>query len=257
MTNRLSQYEQGAPFEGDYAKTLKKLQKRLAKLQARHIVHNGRTLIVFQGWDAAGKGGAIKRMSAHWDPRYYQVYPISAPTQEEKEKHFLWRFWNKLPRAKEITILDRSYYGRVLVERIEGYATETEWRRGYDEINEFEAQQGDIGTKIIKIFIHVTQEAQDHRLKERMKDPSKRWKITQDDFRNRDKREAYAQAMEDMFENNDTRWAPWKIIDGNDKKAARIAILEYVADQMESCLSTEFPELDPEIAALGKTAFGE
>lgn len=253
----LSKYEKGIPYDGDYAKSLKKLQKRLAKLQALHIVHDCKTMIIFQGWDAAGKGGAIKRMCAFWDPRFYEVYPISAPTQEEKEKHFLWRFWNKLPRAKEITVLDRSYYGRVLVERVEGYASETEWRRGYDEINEFEAQQGDIGTKIIKIFIHVTQEAQDRRLKERMEDPSKRWKITKDDFRNREKREAYTQAMEEMFENNDTRWAPWKIIDGNDKKAARIAILEYVADQMESCSPTDFPELNPEIAALGKAAFGD
>lgn len=253
----LSKYEKGIPYDGDYAKSLKKLQKRLAKLQALHIVHDCKTMIIFQGWDAAGKGGAIKRMCAFWDPRFYEVYPISAPTQEEKEKHFLWRFWNKLPRAKEITVLDRSYYGRVLVERVEGYASETEWRRGYDEINEFEAQQIDIGTKIIKIFIHVTQEAQDRRLKERMEDPSKRWKITKDDFRNREKREAYTQAMEEMFENNDTRWAPWKIIDGNDKKAARIAILEYVADQMESCSPTDFPELNPEIAALGKAAFGD
>lgn len=256
MANRLSEYEQGKPFKGDYAKTLKKLQKRLAELQARHIVHDCRTLIVFQGWDAAGKGGAIKRMSAFWDPRFYQVYPITAPTQEEKEKHFLWRFWNKLPRAKEITVLDRSYYGRVLVERVEGYATEAEWRRGYDEINEFEAQQGDIGTKIIKIFIHVTQEAQDRRLKERMVDPSKRWKITKDDFRNREKRDAYAAAMEEMFANNDTRWAPWKIIDGNDKKSARLAILEYVADQLETHVPSEFPELDPELVEMAKNSFG-
>lgn len=253
----LSKYEKGIPFDGDYAKTLKKLQKRLAKLQALHIIHDCKTMIVFQGWDAAGKGGAIKRMGAFWDPRYYEVYPISAPTQEEKEKHFLWRFWNKLPRSKEIVILDRSYYGRVLVERVEGYANESEWRRGYDEINEFEAQQIDIGTKIIKIFIHVTQEAQDERLKGRMEDPSKRWKITKDDFRNRSKREEYAQAMEEMFVNNDTRWAPWKIIDGNDKKSARLAILEYVADQLEEHVPSEFPEIDDELSKMAQEVFGE
>ena len=253
----LSKYEDGTPFDGDYAKALKKLQKRLAKLQALHIVHDCKTMIIFQGWDAAGKGGAIKRMSAFWDPRYYEVYPISAPTQEEKEKHFLWRFWNKLPRSKEIIVLDRSYYGRVLVERVEGYASESEWRRGYDEINEFEAQQIDIGTKIIKIFIHVSQEAQDKRLKERLEDPSKRWKITKDDFRNRSKREEYAQAMEEMFINNDTRWAPWKIIDGNDKKAARLAILEYVADQLEVHVPTDFPEVDEELSQMATEAFGE
>jgi len=253
----LSKYEKGIPFDGDYAKSLKKLQKRLAKLQALHIVHDCKTMIVFQGWDAAGKGGAIKRMCAFWDPRFYEVYPISAPTQEEKEKHFLWRFWNKLPRSKEIAVLDRSYYGRVLVERVEGYASESEWRRGYDEINEFEAQQIDIGTKIIKIFIHVTQEAQDERLKGRLEDPSKRWKITKDDFRNRAKREEYAQAMEEMFVNNDTRWAPWKIIDGNDKKAARLAILEYVADQLEAHVPSDFPEVDEELSQMASEVFGE
>ncbi len=251
----LSKYEQGIPFDGDYAKALKKLQKRLAKLQALHIVHDCKSMIIFQGWDAAGKGGAIKRMCAFWDPRYYEVYPISAPTQEEKEKHFLWRFWTKLPRAKEITVLDRSYYGRVLVERVEGFASESEWRRGYDEINEFEAQQIDIGTKIIKIFIHVTPKAQDERLKERLENPSKRWKITKDDFRNREKREAYAQAMEEMFVNNDTRWAPWKIIDGNDKKAARLAILDYVADQLAAHVPADFPEAEDELSKMAAEAF--
>jgi len=141
MTVNLSEYETGEFFDGNYAKALKKLQKRLAKLQALHIIHDCRTMIVFEGWDAAGKGGAIKRLSTFWDPRYYEVYPITAPTKEEKEKHFLWRFWSKLPGAKEIAILDRSYYGRVLVERVEGFASEVEWRRGYDEINEFESQQ--------------------------------------------------------------------------------------------------------------------
>ncbi|MGL5838527.1 MAG: polyphosphate kinase 2 family protein, partial [Sphingorhabdus sp.] len=157
----LSKFESGKKYSGNYDNDLADLQDKLAELQALHIVHGCRTLIVFEGWDAAGKGGAIKRLTAQWDPRYYQVYPISAPTPEEKERHFLWRFWNKLPRAKEISVLDRSHYGRVLVERVEGYCSEAEWRRGYDEINEFEQRQAEIGTKIIKLFLHVTQETQD------------------------------------------------------------------------------------------------
>ncbi len=255
MTIRLSDYENCQPYEGNYGKDLKKLQKRLARLQALLIVHSRKAMIVFEGWDAAGKGGAIKRMSTFWDPRYYQVHSIAAPTKEEKEKHFLWRFWNKLPCTQEIAVLDRSYYGRVLVERVEGFASEKEWRRGYDEINEFEAQQCDIDTKIIKIFLHITQESQDERLKERMEEPSKRWKLTADDFRNRSKRAAYQEAIEDMFAHNDTRWAPWKVIDSNDQKTARLAILKYVADQLEDYLPSEFPDVDDDVAALAREAF--
>jgi AMP-polyphosphate phosphotransferase len=252
MTINLSDYEAGAPFEGDYDKKLKKLQKRLAELQSLHILHGCRTLILLEGWDAAGKGGAIKRMTANLDPRYFQVYPISAPTAEEKAKHFLWRFWSKLPGPNEIHIWDRSHYGRVLVERVEGFCSETEWRRGYDEINEFESQQVEIGTKLIKIFLHVTQETQDTVLKERLDEPSKRWKVTADDFRNRGKRDAYQTAIEDMFGQTDTRWAPWKVFDANDQEATRIAVMEHVVSELESHVPQEFPELELEIEKLAK-----
>jgi AMP-polyphosphate phosphotransferase len=256
MNIKLSDYETGAKFDGNYDKRLAKLQDRLAELQSLHILHNCRTLIVFEGWDASGKGGAIKRLTANMDPRYFEVYPISAPTKEEKDKHFLWRFWNKLPGPQEIHILDRSHYGRVLVERVEGFCTDAEWRRGYDEINEFEAQQGDIGTKIIKIFLHVTQESQDKVLQERLKDPAKRWKVTEEDFRNREKRDAYLDAIHDMFEQTNTRWAPWKVFDGNNQKAARIAVLQHIVAQLEVTVPQEFPETDPAIAALADKAFG-
>jgi polyphosphate kinase 2 (PPK2 family) len=256
MKIKLSEYETGAKFDGNYDKKLAKLQDRLAELQSLHILHNCRTLIVFEGWDAAGKGGAIKRLTANLDPRYFEVYPISAPTSEEKAKHFLWRFWNKLPGPQEIHILDRSHYGRVLVERVEGFCTETEWRRGFDEINEFEAQQGDIGTNIIKIFLHVTQASQDEVLQERLADPAKRWKVTAEDFRNRQKRESYLDAMHDMFEQTNTRWAPWKVFDGNNQKSARIAVLSYVIERLETAVPQEFPDVDPEITALAATAFG-
>jgi AMP-polyphosphate phosphotransferase len=256
MTIDLSNYESGAKYSGDYDEDLAKLQDRLAELQSLHILHKCRTLIAIEGWDAAGKGGAIKRLTANLDPRYYQVYSISAPTAEEKDKHFLWRFWSKLPGKCDINILDRSHYGRVLVERVEGFCSETEWRRGYDEINEFESQQADIGTKVIKIFLHVTQETQDKVLSERLDDPAKRWKVTAEDFRNRAKRADYLDAMDDMFKHTDTRWAPWQVIDGNNQKAARIAVLEYVVKELETCIPGDFPEADPAIVKLAGEAFG-
>ncbi len=255
MTIDLSNYETGTKYSGDYDEDLAKLQDRLAVLQSLHILHKWRTLIAIEGWDAAGKGGAIKRLTANLDPRYYQVYSISAPTTEEKDKHFLWRFWNKLPGKCDINILDRTHYGRVLVERVEGFCSEAEWRRGYDEINEFESQQADIGTKVIKIFLHVTQETQDKVLSERLDDPTKRWKVTAEDFRNRAKRADYQDAMHDMFKHTDTRWAPWQVIDGNNQKAARIAVLEYVTQELEACIPGDFPEADPAIVKLAGEAF--
>lgn len=256
MTIDLADFERGKKYDGNYDKALAKLQDRLAELQALHIIHGCRSLIVFEGWDAAGKGGAIKRLTANWDPRYFEVYPISAPTAEEKDKHFLWRFWNKLPGKGSISIWDRSHYGRVLVERIEGFCSEAEWRRGYDEINEFESRQGEIGTKIIKIFLHVTQEKQDKVLTERLDDPAKRWKVGLEDFRNRDKRPAYLEAMADMFARTDTRWAPWKVIDGNNQKAARIAVLEHVVAELEASVPQGFPEPDPAVIEQAKKDMG-
>lgn len=250
----LSEYETGAGHEGEYGKTLKRLQKKLAVQQSLHIVHKRKTLIVFEGWDAAGKGGAIKRMTARWDPRYFEAYSIAAPTAEEKDKHFLWRFWSKLPGSREISVLDRSHYGRVLVERVENFATETEWRRGYDEINEFEAQQCDIGTKVIKIFLHVTKNTQERVLQERLDTPSKRWKVTEEDFRNLAKRDEYFTAINEMFEHTNTRWAPWKVFDGNNQKAARIAVLEHVIAELEASIPQDFPEADPAVVKKAKNA---
>ena len=185
MTIDLSNFEAGAPYSGNYATDIAKLQKRLAHIQVAHIVNKRRAVVMFEGWDAAGKGGAIQRLTSEWDPRYYGVWPISAPTVEEKARHFLWRFWTRLPMNGEINVFDRSWYGRVLVERVEGFASEAEWKRGYDEINEFEAQQADSGTTIVKIFLHITQAEQDKRLKDRLEHPWKRWKTGADDYRNR------------------------------------------------------------------------
>ena len=257
MSITLSDYEAGSKYPGDYEADLAALQERLSRILVAHVVHGKRSLIVCEGWDAAGKGGAIQRLTAKWDPRHFSVWPISAPSQEEKERHFLWRFWTRLPRAGEIAIFDRSWYGRVLVERVEGFATDAQWRRGYDEINEFEAQQVDDGTNIVKLFFHVTQETQDQRLKSRLAHPWKRWKVTAEDFRNRGRRDDYLVAIKDMFANTGTRWAPWHVIDGNNKKSARIAALTAVADALERSVPMKPLPLSPEIEALSKAAFAK
>lgn len=254
MTIDLSDFEAGNKYDGNYAEDLGKLQTRLAHIQVAHIVHAKRAVLLFEGWDAAGKGGIIQRMCAGWDPRNFQVWPIKAPTPDELAHHFLWRFWQKLPASGEIAVFDRSWYGRVLVERVEGFAQEAEWRRGYDEINEFEAQQVDSGTTIVKLFVHTTQKEQDKRLADRLDHPWKRWKTGADDYRNRAKRENYLAAMHDMFKRTDTRWAPWTIIDGGNKKAARIAALTAIAERLEANVDMTPPPLDPEVEAVAKEA---
>ena len=252
----LGDYEAGAKFDGDYDKALAKLQKRLSHIQTSHIVHKRRAIILFEGWDAAGKGGIIKRLSAEWDPRYFEVWPIAAPTPEELAHHFLWRFWRRLPAQHNIAIFDRSWYGRVLVERVEGFASKAEWRAGYDEINAFEAQQADTGATLVKLFVHVTQKEQDKRLKDRLEHPWKRWKTGLDDYRNRAKRTDYLDAMHEMFERTSTKAAPWTVIDGNDKKAGRIAALTAIADALEKCVPMDPPALDPEVEKVARKALG-
>jgi polyphosphate kinase 2 (PPK2 family) len=256
MAINLLEFEAGAKHKGDYDADVTALQARLERLQAAHIAHGQRSIILLEGWDAAGKGGIIKRMTAELDPRYYDVWPIGAPTAEEKARHFLWRFWTRLPGTREIGIFDRSWYGRVLVERVEGFATEAEWRKGYDEINEFEAQLTGNGTHLVKLFVHVTQGEQDKRLAERLDDPWKRWKTGPDDYRNREKRSDYLAALHDMFAQTDTRWAPWAVIDGNNKKAARIAALTRVIEVLEAKVPMTEPALDPAFAAMANKALG-
>jgi AMP-polyphosphate phosphotransferase len=252
----LRHYEAGEPYDGHYKKALAKLQKRLSHIHYAHIVHRRRAIIVFEGWDAAGKGGIIQRLTAEWDPRYFEVWPIAAPSPEEKARHFLWRFWRRLPAQHDIAIFDRSWYGRVLVERVEGLASPAEWQRGYAEINDFEAQQVAAGTTLIKLFVHVTQETQDARLRARLEHPWKRWKTGLDDYRNRAKRADYLEAMAEMFARTDTPAAPWIAIDGNDKKAARIAALSAIADALEAHVPMDPPPLDPKVEKVARKALG-
>jgi polyphosphate kinase 2 (PPK2 family) len=252
MAIDLSDYEAGADYEGDYAEDLAKLQKRLAHLSVANHLYRRTAIIVCEGWDAAGKGGAIQRLTAEIDPRSFEVWPIAAPSAEEKAHHYLWRFWKRLPGAGEIAIFDRSWYGRVLVERIEGFCSEAEWKRAYDEINEFESQLATSGALIVKLFFHVTQAEQDKRFRERLDHPWKRWKVNAEDLRNRAKRDDYLKAYADMFAHTDTHWAPWTVIDGNDKKSARIAALTRVADALAAVLPKDPPQPGPDQEALEK-----
>jgi len=250
MPINLWDYEAGAPYEGDYKEELEALQERLAHLFVSLHVHGKKAIIVCEGWDAAGKGGAIQRLTARCDPRTYRVWPIAAPTEEDKAQHYLRRFWQRMPAAGEAAIFDRSWYGRVLVERVEGLVAEAEWRRAYDEINELEAQLSHDGATIVKLFFHVTREEQDERLEKRLAHPWKRWKVTAEDVRNRERRKDYLAALKDMFDQTDTRWAPWTVIDGNDKKAARIAALARVADALAAALPAEPPPITPAMEQL-------
>ena len=256
MSITLSDFESGAKYDGDYGEDLAALQDRLGRIQAAHIAHRQRSVIMFEGWDAAGKGGIITRLTAPLDPRYFEVWPIGAPSDPEKARHFLWRFWNRLPGHRELSIFDRSWYGRVLVERVEGFASEAEWRKGFDEINEFEAQLTGSATHLVKLFVHITQDEQDKRFAARLDDPWKRWKTGPADYRNRAKRKDYLAAMDEMFAQTDTRWAPWKVIDGNNKKAARIAALTHIADTLEAAVPMTPPESDPAVVKLAHKAFG-
>lgn len=249
-------HEQPEPLDQPYGKALKQLQEKLAQVMVGHIVHRKRSVIIFEGWDAAGKGGAIKRLTAEWDPRAFSVWPISAPTEEEKAHNFLWRFWKRLPAAGEIGVFDRSWYGRVLVERVEGFAAEADWRRAYSEINQFEAQLAADGTTVIKLFLHVSAKVQDERLRARLDHPWKRWKVSAEDFRNREQRAGYLAAMEEMFEQTHTATTPWTIINGDKKKPARIAALQAIHDRLALVTPSEPPEPSEEVMRLARSAFG-
>jgi len=211
-------------------------QGRLNLLQRKAAAKDISTIVVFEGWDAAGKGGAIRRITAALDARDYQVIPIAAPTDEERARHYLWRFWRHLPRAGRMTIFDRSWYGRVLVERVEGFASGAEWRRGYGEITHFEEHLVTHGILVVKFWIHITKAEQSRRFRERAQTAHKRWKITDEDWRNRAKWSEYTLAVDEMVARTSTKVAPWTLVEGNDKLFARVKVLTTLADRMEERL---------------------
>lgn len=221
---------------GIYEKTLKKYQQRLFELEHEVYIRRIPVIILYQGWDAAGKGGNIKRLVSGMDPRGYEVVAIAAPNDIEKSHHYLWRFWMKIPKAGHITIFDRSWYGRVLVERIEGFCTNAEWKRAYQEINEMESQLTDFGAVLVKFWLHIDSDEQLRRFEARQVMPHKQWKIGEEDWRNRDKWDQYEISVEDMIRKTSTTYAPWTIVEANSKLYARIKAIKTVIEEIEKKL---------------------
>ena len=207
--------------------------------------------VVFEGWDASGKGGAIKRLVAPLDPRHVRVAQFAAPTYDEKRHHFLWRFWPVLPGWGGMAVLDRSWYGRVLVERVEGFATTEQWSRAYDEIVEFERTLAAEGMILVKLWMHVSEEEQLARFEDRRTDPLRSWKLTDEDWRNREKRPLYEAAVEEMLERTHRPSAPWHVVAGDNKRLARVSVIETVCAAVEGELAAR--GVDLELADVGST----
>ncbi|MES1261832.1 MAG: hypothetical protein ABUS49_08855 [Acidobacteriota bacterium] len=220
-----------------YVRELTRRQIHLCELSNRIHQQKRSVVIAFEGWDAAGKGGAIKRITEKMDPRGFVVFPISAPEGEDKSRHYLYRFWRRLPEGGQIAIFDRTWYGRVLVERVEGYATMDEWKRAYKEINSFERQLRDFGTILVKFWVHISRDEQLRRFEERRRIHYKAWKLTEDDWRNREKWPLYEEAVEEMLLKTTTRTAPWNLIEGNDKYWARVKTLTRLVEILSAELS--------------------
>lgn len=226
--------------EEEYKKELKKLQKRLSELH--NIIYRKKipVILCYEGWDAAGKGGNIRRIAYPLDPRGFDVHPIASPEPHELNRQYLWRFWTRLPRTGHICIFDRTWYGRVMVERLEGFCSEKDWKRAYNEINEFERQLTDWGAVLLKFWIHIDQDTQLARFNERQNTPEKQWKITEEDWRNREKWPQYETAVDEMLQKTSTENAPWFIIESNDKHYARIKALRIIVEALEKACESHF-----------------
>jgi polyphosphate kinase 2 (PPK2 family) len=222
-----------------YVRQVTERQIQLRELGYQVYLQKRPVVILFEGWDAAGKGGAIKRITEKLDPRGYVVYPIAAPEGEDKTRHYLYRFWRRLPERGQIAIFDRSWYGRVLVERVEGFAAEGEWKRAYKEINSFERQLRDFGAIVAKFWIHISREEQLRRFEERQAIGYKAWKLTDEDWRNRQKWGTYEEAVEEMLLKTSTRTAPWCLVEGNNKYRARTKVLGRLVETLAKELKYE------------------
>ncbi len=224
----------------DYKKELKKLQARLSELHNKIYERKIPVILCYEGWDAAGKGGNIRRVAYPLDPRGFDVHPIASPLPHELNRQYLWRFWTRLPRTGHIAIFDRTWYGRVMVERLEGFCSEKDWKRAYNEINEFERQLTDWGAVVLKFWIHIDPDTQLARFTERQNTPEKQWKITDEDWRNREKWPQYEEAVDEMLRKTSTKNAPWYIIESNDKKYARIRTLRIITDALDKACREHF-----------------
>jgi len=232
----------------EYEQQLSSMQFTVQAIQQAYLGTRERAVIVLEGWDAAGKGGIVRRLGWAMDPRSFKVYPIAAPLLHEEGKHYLQRFWEKLPDPGQIVVFDRSWYGRVLIERVEGIASKQEWQRGYEEINQFETMLVADGVRIVKCFLHITPAEQIRRFKDRVTNPLKRWKLSNEDLRNRSRWTDYEVAIEDMMEKTSTKNAPWHLFPANDKLYGRLAVFTILIDRLGEGLPLEPRPLDPKIA---------
>ena len=217
----------------EYKEKLKKLQDKLELLHGELYRRRIPVVLGFEGWDAGGKGGAIKRLTEKMDPRGYVVNPTASPNDIEKAHHYLWRFWRAMPKDGHIAIFDRTWYGRVMVERIEGFCTKREWQRAYKEMNDMEKDLAEAGAIVIKFWMQIDKDEQERRFKARQEDKEKQWKITEEDWRNREKWEQYEEAVNEMLLRTSTEYAPWVVVEGNNKYYARIKVLEAVVGAIE------------------------
>ena len=222
--------------EEEYKAQLKELQAQLRELHNRLYRKRVPVIICYEGWDAAGKGGNIRRITEALDPRGFEVQPIASPEPHEKARHYLWRFWNRLPKTGHVTIFDRTWYGRVMVERLEGFCSENDWQRAYNEMNEFERELYNWGAVIIKFWVQIDKDTQLERFTARQNTPEKQWKITDEDWRNREKWDAYEEAVNEMLQKTSTAYAPWYILESVDKKYARIKALKIVISRLQEVL---------------------
>jgi polyphosphate kinase 2 (PPK2 family) len=243
--------------EQSYQHHLGKFQIAMLELEQIYRVERRRGIIAVEGWDASGKGGAIQRLTERLDPRWVQVWPIGKPSPEEQGRHFLWRFWQRLPPPGNIAIFDRTWYGRVLVERVEALARPKEWRRAYDEINAFEKMLADDGVQLVKLFLHVSADEQLRRFRERVTTPTKRWKMTAEDIRNRARRRDYLAALDDMFALTSTEVAPWYVVPADYKWFARIAVAETAVKILRTGIAMGPRPLDPEFVRAATELLGQ
>jgi polyphosphate kinase 2 (PPK2 family) len=244
---RLASLDMDAKLDREsYERQLGKLQTKLIAIQQAYLFSGDSAVLVFEGWDAAGKGGCIRRMAAVLDPRGFKVWPIAAPRDYFAERHYLARFWEKLPPNGSISCFDRSWYGRVLVERVEGFAEKKRWKAAYTEICDFERLLLDDGIRVLKYFLYIDPEEQLARFEQRLRDPLKRWKLSYEDFRNRGKWDAYVDAAEEMFEKTDSP-APWKVVAANNKKHARIEVISDVVRRLSKGVDLKPPALENEV----------
>ena len=240
----------------DYERRLAAMQETLQLIQQSYLGTTHRAVIVLEGWDTAGKGGVVRRLGWALDPRSFKVHATAAPNSRERSLHYLQRFWERLPEHGQIVVFDRSWYGRVLVERVEGYATSAEWRRAYNEINDFERMLVEDGMRLVKIFLHITPEEQLKRFRARLTDPLKRWKLSYEDFRNRGRWNEYEGAVEDMMERTSIDRTPWHLVAANNKPFGRLSAFRIIADLLSAGIDLEPPALNAKVAEAAEELLG-